>query len=158
MNHVCLHFALACSMCLALADYQLHVCYRSQLNIVDNRLGPEGAKALAPALVRSSLTKILVGSNKLGDEGTIILCDALRESTVSKVEELDMYNNKIGPNGAKAIAALCVVAASLTRVDVSYNSMTDEGVDLLRDAVSGREGFELMDDDNDGSDDSDSDG
>ena len=59
--------------------------------------------------------------------------------------------------GAKSPNIL--VRASLTRLTVSDNSMRDEGVKLLRDAVSGREGFELMDDDNDDSDDScDSDG
>ena len=49
-------------MSLALADYKLHVFSRSQLNLSENQLGPEGAKALAPALVRTSLTKILVGA------------------------------------------------------------------------------------------------
>ena len=82
-----------------------------------NNFGPEGAKALAPGLAATaSLTKILVGGNRLGNEGTIILCDALRESTVSKVEELNLYYNEIGPDGAKAIAALCAVRASLTEV------------------------------------------
>ena len=109
----------------------------------------EGIKAIADALcATASLTKILVGGNQLGDEGTTILCDALRESTISKVEELDLRANQISPDGATAVAALCAVRSSLTRVDVSYNSMKDEGVKLLRDAVSGREGFELMDDDN----------
>ena len=74
-------------MSIALADCRLHVCSRLQLNFSMNQLGPEGAKALAPVLVR----------------------------------------------------------ASLTRVNVSYNSMRDKGVKLLRDAVSGREGFELID-------------
>ena len=54
----CLHSALACSMSLALADYQPHVFSCSQLDLSSNRLGPEGAKALAPALVRASLTSV----------------------------------------------------------------------------------------------------
>ena len=66
--------------------------------------------------VSPSLTKILVSYNNLGDEGATILCDALRESTVSKVQELDLKGNNIGPDGAKAIAALCAVMASLTKV------------------------------------------
>ena len=91
-----------------------------------------------------SLTKILVGGNELGDEGTTILCDALRESTVSKVEELNLSNNEIGPNGAKAIAALCVVAASLMKLDARFNSsMGEEGEAALRKAVEGRSGFKL---------------
>ena len=72
---------------------------------------------MAPAIaVSSSVTKILVGGNNLRDEGTIILCDALRESTVSKVQELGLSSNMIGPDGAKAIAALCTVCASVTKV------------------------------------------
>ena len=103
-----------------------------------------GAKALAPALVRTtSLTKILVNLNQLGDEGTIILCDALRESTVSKVEVLDLPSNKIGPSGAKAIAALCAARASLTKLNAAWNSMGEEGKAALRNAVEGRAGFEL---------------
>ena len=195
-----LHSALACSFRLALADCQLHVCSRLQLDLSSNRLGPEGAKALAPALVRSSLTvlilshnkiedegaiaighalrdnadckmqtlelvkcgmraggakalaafcavsasltKILVGGNGLGDEGTIILCDALRESTVSKVEELNLRNNFIRPDGAKAIAALCAVRGSLTKLNlirgfdlVSGHQLGDEGTIILCDAL-----------------------
>ena len=90
-----------------------------QLNLSDNELGPGGAKALAPALVRGSLTKILVSGNQLGDEGTTILCDALRENMVSKVEELNLSRNGISLEGAKAIAALCAVAGSLTSVRAS---------------------------------------
>ena len=72
---------------------------------------------MAPAIaVCASVTKILVGGNKLGDEGTIILCDALRVSTVSKVQELGLSTNGIGPDGAKAVAALCAAMASLTSV------------------------------------------
>ena len=77
----------------------------------------EGIKAIADALKgNASVTKILVGANNLRDEGTIILCDALRVSTVSKVQELGLSSNGIGPDGAKAIADLCAVCASLTSV------------------------------------------
>ena len=100
----------------------------SQLNLSYNQLcgldpygrgtyTAEGITAIADALkVTPSVTKILVGGNRLRDEGTIILCDALRESTVSKVEELSLYDNGIGPDGAKAIATLCTVCASVTEV------------------------------------------
>ena len=72
---------------------------------------------MAPAIaVCVSVTKILVGWNNLRDEGTIILCDALRVSTVSKVQELGLSSNDIGPDGAKAVATLCAAMASLTEV------------------------------------------
>ena len=74
-------------------------------------------------LISTSLTKILVSGNKLGDKGTTILCDAIRESTVSKVVELDLARNGIGPDGAKAIAALCAVCPSLTVADLRYTAL-----------------------------------
>ena len=106
---------------------------------------------MAPAIaVSTSVTKILVGDNELGDEGATILCNALRESTVTKVQELDLSDNDIGPDGVKAIAALCAVCAPLTRLDVSYNKLDrgGNGVQLLRDAVRQREGFALIHDGN----------
>ena len=100
---------------------------------------------MAPAIaVSASLTKILVGFNQLGDQGATVLCDALRESTVSKVQELDLKFNDIGPDGAKAIAALCAVSASLTRLDVRLNGMGVEGEAALRKVIEGRSGFELL--------------
>ena len=90
------------------------------------------------------MTKILVGGNALGDEGTIILCDALRKSTVSKVQELDLSGNRIGPDGATAIASLCGVIASITHVDVRYNAIAGDGASQLSAAVLGNEKIEVF--------------
>ena len=53
--------------------------------------------------------------------------------------------------GITAIADALKVTASLTRLDVSYNNLDrgGKGVQLLRDAVRQREGFVLIDGDND---------
>ena len=89
----------------------------TKLDLNEKGIGVEGGMVVAGLVpVMTSVTKVLVGGNRLRDEGTIILCDALRESTVSKVEELSLYSNDIGPDGAKAIAALCTVCASVTSV------------------------------------------
>ena len=66
----------------------------------------------------------------------------LNESTVSKVQELDLKLNGIGTDGAQAIAALCSSTASLTRLDVGYNSLGEEAA-VLRKAAEDRSGFEL---------------
>ena len=71
--------------------------------------------------VTASVTKFWVGRNQLGDEGATILCDTLRESKATKVQELDLQYNSIGPEGAKAVASMADVVTSLTRLDVSYN-------------------------------------
>ena len=88
-----------------------------QLDLSWNSIGAEGAKPLANALrANASLTKILVGRNKLGDEGATILCNALRQSKVAKVQELDLSNNHISPQGGKAVAAMAAVVGSMAEV------------------------------------------
>ena len=52
-----------------------------------------------------------------------------------------MRENKIGAEGAKSLADALRVNASLTKLDVSYNSMGLVGAAALRKAVEGRSGF-----------------
>jgi len=116
------------------------------IGMVKCNLRVEGAKSLADlVMVTPSLTNILVGENNWGDECTTILCDALRESKVTNVQELDLSFNRIGPEGAKAVAAMAaVVGSSLTALDVQYNRMGSKGFKaLLQNAVSERAGFDL---------------
>ena len=52
--------------------------------------------------------------------------------------------NKLGPEGGKAIAeALKSGTSVLTKLNVGYNNLGHEEKQQLRDAVKGREGFEL---------------
>jgi hypothetical protein len=89
----------------------------TQLNFTNQGLGPGDAMLLAAEIsIMASLTKILVGYNQLGAEGATTLCNALRESKVTKVQELDLTGNNIGPEGAKAVAAMAAVVASVTSV------------------------------------------
>ena len=69
-----------------------------------------------PFAIITSVTKILVKRNRLGHEGATILCNALRKSKVTKVRELDLSMNDIGPEGAKAVAAMAAVVAPITSV------------------------------------------
>ena len=56
-----------------------------------------------------------------------------------------MSGNGIGAEGAKPLADALRANGALTRLDVSVNKMTSEGVKLLREAVGGRANFELID-------------
>ena len=87
------------------------------LNLSHKGLGLASAIVIASLVCdNASVTKVLVRVNSLGDEGATILCDALRESKVTNVQELDLSQNRIGPEGAKAVAAMAAVVASLTSV------------------------------------------
>jgi Ran GTPase-activating protein (RanGAP) involved in mRNA processing and transport len=79
----------------------------------------EGITAIADALrVSASLTFLKLGRNLIGDEGTTAIARALKDSKVSKLASLDLNSedtsNKIGPTGAKELAAYLAVSASLT--------------------------------------------
>ena len=67
------------------------------------------------------------------------------------VESLDLSHKGLGVASAIVIASLICDNASLTRLDVSHNILDrgGNGVQLLRDAVRQREGFALIDDNND---------
>ena len=75
----------------------------------------------------------------------------MRPSDLPCLPTCRLYGNEIGPEGAKALAPALAASGSLTRLDVSYNYLDrgGQGVKILRDAVSGRKGFVLIDNDND---------
>ena len=107
---------------------------------------------MAEALrVHASLTDLNLRSNFLKDEGVSAVCDAVQSNKETKLVSLNLMNNGCGPAGAKSVAAMVAVTASLTRLDVSCNMLDrgGEGVKLVRDAVKGREGFVLLDHYND---------
>ena len=56
---------------------------------------------------------------------------------------LRLNSNKIGAEGAIAIAEALKVMAVLTKLNLKYNGMGDAGEKAVRDAVKDRSGFEL---------------
>ena len=71
------------------------------------------------------------------------ICKALSESKVSKLQELDLSYNGIGPPGGEALGNMLLVRASLTALDVRYNGLGNESKALLQQAVQGRNEFRL---------------
>ena len=72
-----------------------------------NRLGAEGAAALAPALAANgSLTTVYLTGNKLGDEGWGAIFAAICGNKDSKIMCMDMssFFVEISPAGVKLIA------------------------------------------------------
>ena len=129
-------------MGLALADCRLHVCSRSQLNLSSNGLGPEGAKALAPALVRSSLTTVCASRETtrifpqtalLSDSLTRLLQVNLSANRLCGVWTEGLFQQKgtYTAEGIKAIADAMRVAASLTSLSLAQNDLGDDGAEAL---------------------------
>ena len=69
----------------------------------DNKIGDQGAIAIAKALeVNAVLKKLVLNDNKIGDQGAIAIADALKFNAVLK--ELWLYENNIGDQGTIALA------------------------------------------------------
>lgn len=99
---------------------------------------------MAPAIAGSaSVTELNLYRNSIKDEGVTAICEALQSNKETKLASLDIGFNSIGPAGAKSVAAMAAVVASLTALDARYNTIGSEGKALLQDAVSGRAGFDL---------------
>ena len=56
---------------------------------------------------------------------------------------MNLRGNSIGAEGAKAIGEALAVNGVLKSINLEYNGLGDEGKGAIRDAVSGRVGFEL---------------
>ena len=89
----------------------------------------------------NSLCGVKRGRGNYDASGIQALAEALKVNGV--LTELQLGANEIRDEGAKALASALRVNGVLTSLDVSYNSLGDEGKGAIRDAVSGREGFEL---------------
>ena len=91
----------------------------------------------------TSVTKVdLWGNKEIGDEGAKALAEARKVNATVKKLELDGCG--IGDDGAAALAEALRSNTSLTLLYLYGNDgIGEQGKQLLRDAVAGREGFEL---------------
>ena len=129
------------------------LCCRLAYNdITNDGTDISGVQALADALRdNGSLTECNVRGNKLDAESATLLAKVGTERQITLFgmkhdqTEADFSRQNLKPVDAILVASDLLVCGSLTQLDVSFNSMKDAGVKLLRDAVKGREGFVLKD-------------
>jgi hypothetical protein len=106
-----------------------------------NRLGAEGAAALAPALAANGglagLTDLNIAVNWIKDEGITAICNAVQGNKESKLATLNVACSAISPVGATAVAAMVAVTGRLTSLDLSNNAggITAESIAAIADAL-----------------------
>ena len=112
-----------------------------------NQLGTAGGAALADALRKHRTMEYLnLDSNALGDEGVEALAAAFQEGAGRELRELELVNNGITAKGARAVAACLGELPSLQELLLRGNlelAFNDAAKQTLREAVAGREGFQL---------------
>ena len=95
-------------------------------------LRPGDALLLAPEIsVIASVTQLNLHYNSLKDEGVTAICKAVQSNKETKLASLIISANEVGPVGAKAVAAMAAVVASLTSLDLYGNQIGTEGAKAL---------------------------
>uniref|UniRef100_A0A0G4HKE0 Uncharacterized protein n=1 Tax=Chromera velia CCMP2878 TaxID=1169474 RepID=A0A0G4HKE0_9ALVE len=110
------------------------------LNLSTNKIGDEGAKALAEALrarALPSLQSLNLSTNKIGDEGVKALAKVLKQTTLPFLQSLDLSDNEIGAEGAKFLAEALKVETfpSLQSLELEHNRIRAEGATALAAAL-----------------------
>ena len=118
----------------------------SKNNLTDYGENMTGVKELAAALgVNSGLMALDLSFNDLKDEGVSAVCEAILSNKETKLASLSMVETRIGPVGAKSVAAMVAVTGALTSLDLSNNSLCEvnayrgtyaaEGITAIADAL-----------------------
>lgn len=100
---------------------------------------------ITTALQQSTIIrKIILSSNSLGDpESLSALWDAI--SIQGQIDEVDLSDNNIGPDGAAAIAAGLVKDGGLTQLKLSRNKLGAQGGIILSSAIAAHASLRLLD-------------
>ena len=106
----------------------------------------EAIKALVGGLEgNTTLKSINLWDNRIGDEGAKALAEAI-ETYGTQLQTLNLWGNKIGNEGAVAFAELLRNNQSALRdLILVYNEIGDEGGDDLVDALDQNEGIRNLD-------------
>ena len=109
------------------------------IDLSGKNLGPASAVVIASLIGdNGALTALTLSYNKLEDEGISAICKGVQSNKESKLISLDLTRNYCGPAGAKSVAAMVAVVASLTAADLRNNDLDKAAKRALRAAVKKR--------------------
>ena len=123
-----------------------------------NNIIGEAAQQLAAAVVSSKSLKVFsevpieelrddkhtsrdLSSKDLGPTEGIVLAELIKGTSV--LTTLNLSGNEIDPEGGAAIAKALEVNEVMKKCDLRYNRLGEAEKQMVRDAVKGRESFEL---------------
>ena len=120
----------------------------TELDLRSSRWRVAGDEARGRAVARfvrvsGSMATLHLGGNSMGNVGANALAEAVRVS--GSLVTLVLEHNQIGNEGAQALAEAVSVSGSLVYLNLNYNdNIGNAAKQSLRDAVQGRQGFELL--------------
>ena len=108
---------------------------QTKASFVGQNLQPADVILIASDLqFMAVLTELGLGNNKIGDQGATAIAKALKSGT-AVLTNLRLDNNSIGANGAKAIAEALKVNPVLTSLDLRTNSIGNGGAMAIAEAL-----------------------
>ncbi|CAF1455355.1 unnamed protein product, partial [Rotaria sordida] len=108
----------------------------SKLDLVHNYIGSEGASILASALFdNKTLRKLKLSHNHVSDRGVQSLAEPLAFNNFT-LQKLILTRNDITDRGARDLATMLKSNTTLTHLHLDYNQISDNGVQLLADALA----------------------
>ena len=120
----------------ALARAFMHHGTLRQVGLSYNRLGPDGARALAAALGATSTNRLQVlqlSHNAIGDSGAVALSQALRHNVF--LRKLELEDNEIAETGLTALAMALKENTKLTSLHLRGNSVTTQVQQVFFDVL-----------------------
>ncbi|KAL0239467.1 hypothetical protein GEMRC1_009575 [Eukaryota sp. GEM-RC1] len=107
----------------------------TSVDLRNNSIGAEGARALADALkVNTTVTSLDLRNNSIRAEGARALADVLKVNTV--VTSINMRSNLIRDEGARALADALKVNPKYLIIQLQANSIGDVGARALADTYN----------------------
>ncbi|MFJ8648620.1 gala protein [Streptomyces sp. NPDC093546] len=105
-----------------------------------NSIGDTGARSVADALAAGphGLHTLYLGCNRIGPEGAAALAGRLAADTT--VRALWLKRNPVGDDGVQALAAMLRRNTALRTLDLVNTGLTTDGLRALLDALTGRPG------------------
>jgi hypothetical protein len=105
------------------------------LQLGDNEIGVEGARAMADVLKENTSLQMLdLHGNNIGVEGARAMADALKENT--SLHTLNLYSNNIGVEGARAMADALKENTSLRTMNLYGNNVGSSLLSEIQSALS----------------------
>ncbi|KOO32405.1 protein nlrc3 [Chrysochromulina tobinii] len=128
------------------------------LNLSQNELDAEDARALAPALTKTTLARVDMRGNKIAGNGAAQLSTAvlgnlkiemfneipLKEMRADSLRRLDLNGKRVGVEGGMVVAGLIPVMGALTSVKLRGNKLGDEGWGAIFAAICGNKDSKIM--------------
>ena len=106
-----------------------------KLSMRKHKLRCDGTYVFMEHLLENTTLKVLdLNANEIGPQGMSAIGKYLKQESCS-LESMHMGNNRAGDLGGKAIAQALAINKSLIHIDLTYNSINDDGLSRLAESL-----------------------